>query len=256
MLTPRGRNAPQLRRLKIRYASPIAEISNGSDWWLPRQACGLKEEKPHSVPRHYLKRFSFDQGSQIRLFNLDNGKYVPKAPLKSQCSSSYFYGEDSRGENILAEIEGIAEDLFSQICKDRDIPKSYGQRLDLMTVLSLMHRRTRRQAELDSDFIEVLTKRSYRIQHHIPALSCLWLAETLQGAFEAFVLPKTPARRQRRRRELPAVQARVPSMLPPLPLFFPASLSRNTSASACGRPTSAAILARTSCRPTSRPSVK
>src|SRR5258708_10873841 len=44
--TPRGRNAPQLRRLKIRYASPIAEISNGSDWWLPRQACGLKEEKP------------------------------------------------------------------------------------------------------------------------------------------------------------------------------------------------------------------
>src|SRR6266404_538440 len=36
---------------------------------------------------------------------------------------------------------------------------------------------------------------SYRIQHHIPALPCLRLAETLQGTSEAFVLPKTPARR-------------------------------------------------------------
>ena len=36
---------------------------------------------------------------------------------------------------------------------------------------------------------------SYRIQHHIPARPCLRLAETLQGTSEAFVLPKTPARR-------------------------------------------------------------
>jgi hypothetical protein len=36
---------------------------------------------------------------------------------------------------------------------------------------------------------------SYRIQHHIPALSCLRLAETPQGTSEAFALPKTPARR-------------------------------------------------------------
>jgi hypothetical protein len=35
---------------------------------------------------------------------------------------------------------------------------------------------------------------SYRIQHHIPALPCLRLVETLQGASEAFVHPKTPAR--------------------------------------------------------------
>ena len=122
-----------------------------------------KKKNQHFVPRHYLKRFSFDQGSQIRLFNLDIQKYVPEAPLKSQCSSSYFYGEDTSGESILTEIEGIAEDLFGQICKDRDIPKSYSQRLDLMTVLSLMHRRTRRHAELDSGFIEVVTKRMIRM---------------------------------------------------------------------------------------------
>jgi len=59
-----------------------------------------KKKNQHFVPRHYLKRFSFDQGSQIHLFNLNSKKYVPEAPLRSQCSSSYFYGEDGRGKTF------------------------------------------------------------------------------------------------------------------------------------------------------------
>jgi hypothetical protein len=88
--------------------------------WLFVFGMSSKKKNHHFVPRHYLKRFSFDQGTRIRLFNLHSQKYVSEASLKDQCSAAYFYGEDPRGENMLADIEGVTEDLFRQICKDKD----------------------------------------------------------------------------------------------------------------------------------------
>jgi ferredoxin len=113
----------------------------------------------HFVARHYLRRFSFDDGKRIQLFNLASEKYIPKAPLKNQCAADYFYTKDLRGESTLTEIEGIAEDIFKRICDTKDIPESH---LDLVTILSLMHSRTKRKADLDSDFIELAAKRTIR----------------------------------------------------------------------------------------------
>jgi hypothetical protein len=116
----------------------------------------------HFVPRHYLRRFSFDNGKRIHLFNLASERYVPNAPLKSQCAGDYFYTKDLRGESALTEIEGIAEDIFKRMCDINDIPEFRGERFDLIAVLSLMYSRTKRKADLDSDFIELAAKQTIR----------------------------------------------------------------------------------------------
>ena len=116
----------------------------------------------HFVVRYYLRRFSFDDGKRIHLFNLASEKYIPEAPLKNQCAADYFYTKDLRGESTLTEIEGIAEDIFKRICDRKEIPESFGERLDLMTILSLMYCRTKRKADLDSDFIELAAKQTIR----------------------------------------------------------------------------------------------
>jgi hypothetical protein len=53
-----------------------------------------KKKSQHFVPRHYLRRFSFDQGKRIRILTVASGDYVPEAGLKGQCARPYFYHTD------------------------------------------------------------------------------------------------------------------------------------------------------------------
>jgi len=123
-----------------------------------------KNRNQHFVPKHYLRRFSFDDGKRIRLLNLNSGKYVDEAPLKNQCSADHFYTENLAAEQMLTEIEGVAEDMFRKICDTEVVPEYLGgEHQDLMSVLSLMHFRTRRQAEGHSDLIELIAKRHLRM---------------------------------------------------------------------------------------------
>jgi Protein of unknown function (DUF4238) len=124
-----------------------------------------KKKNQHFVPRHYLKRFSFDGGRRVRLFNLTNQLFVPEASLKNQCSSSYFYGEDPGFENALAGLEGDAESLFRQVCDQRDIPKSQSARKKLIVTMALMHVRTERAVGPMNEMFEATLKNSMRIQY-------------------------------------------------------------------------------------------
>lgn len=124
-----------------------------------------KKKNQHFVPRHYLKRFSFDGGSRIQLFNLSNQLYVPEASLKKQCSSSYFYGEDPNIENALSDIEGRAESLFRQICDRKNIPESEADRNELLIAMSLMHLRTERAAGPMNEVLDLTLKNSMRLEH-------------------------------------------------------------------------------------------
>lgn len=61
----------------------------------------------HFVPRCYLRPFTLNSDNVvINLFNIDRLRIVEKAPVKHQCSGSYFYGEDLRLERALQLIEG------------------------------------------------------------------------------------------------------------------------------------------------------
>jgi len=70
----------------------------------------------HFVPRAYLKAFSMDgKGAAISLFNLDQNRFVPSAPLKHQCSRDYFYGEDLHMEKALQPVEGRYANLVREV---------------------------------------------------------------------------------------------------------------------------------------------
>jgi hypothetical protein len=73
----------------------------------------------HYVPQCYLRQFAAENSaSAINLFNIDREKFIDCAPLKKQCSKSYFYGDDLELEKALQPIEGryagIVREITSQ----------------------------------------------------------------------------------------------------------------------------------------------
>lgn len=61
----------------------------------------------HFVPRCYLKAFSNNgEGLALNLYNIDRRRLIQNAPLKTQCSKDYFYGEDRKLENAMQFTEG------------------------------------------------------------------------------------------------------------------------------------------------------
>ena len=61
----------------------------------------------HFVPRCYLCPFTKDaEGVAINLYNVDRGKFIQAAPVKSQCSGDYFYGKDEKLEKAIQTVEG------------------------------------------------------------------------------------------------------------------------------------------------------
>jgi len=119
-----------------------------------------KGKNQHFVPRHYLKRFSFDGGTRIRLFNLTSGKFVPNAPLKTQCSADYFYSKDPKIESGISDLESAAESHFSEICDSLDIHPAKHE--DLLIILLMMKGRTRQSAESINLKYEAVGKEIYR----------------------------------------------------------------------------------------------
>jgi hypothetical protein len=70
----------------------------------------------HFVPRVFLRAFSQNGlGRAINLYNIDARRGIENAPLKSQCSKSYFYGEDLTLERILQHSEGLYAQALARL---------------------------------------------------------------------------------------------------------------------------------------------
>lgn len=61
----------------------------------------------HFVPRCYLRAFTTGGDNKtINIFNIDHARYIAGAPVRSQCSGDYFYGQDQRLEDAIRHVEG------------------------------------------------------------------------------------------------------------------------------------------------------
>jgi hypothetical protein len=101
----------------------------------------------HFVPRCYLKAFSHQgEGRAINLFNIDRGQAIQNAPLKSQCSSNYFYGEDLELERLLQHSEGLYAGALGRI-EDPQYCLNDKDRAILRHFIYLQHCRTRAAVE-------------------------------------------------------------------------------------------------------------
>jgi Protein of unknown function (DUF4238) len=121
-----------------------------------------KKKSQDFVPRHYLRRFCFDQGKQIRILMVATGNYVWEAALKGQCARPYFYHTDPAVEESLSEFEGRAEELFKKIATERWLPADAMTRTDILTVINVMLTRTEMHAEQSWKPVETLELEGFR----------------------------------------------------------------------------------------------
>jgi hypothetical protein len=121
-----------------------------------------KKKWQHFVPRHYLKRFSFDGGRRIRLVRVHDGYYVSDAALAGQCAKNYFYSRDPKVEDHLAEIEGHSEAQIQKICEDEWMPTTSPDRMTLFSFLCIMRGRTELAAAQAWVGPEALLKEQFR----------------------------------------------------------------------------------------------
>jgi hypothetical protein len=82
------------------------------------------KKNQHYIPKFYLRNFSYKlNGKQIGLFNLKADLFHPTGKLKTQGSSSFFYGHDGKIEDSLSKIEGKLAKVIQDIITSQVLPK-------------------------------------------------------------------------------------------------------------------------------------
>jgi hypothetical protein len=100
---------------------------------------GIKSNQ-HYVPQFYFRFFSRD-GKSICALNRKTGIAVERAPIKSQASRNYFYG-DAKVEDALSTLEGIYSSALKQL-KDSLSFSSLGYEEYLFVLQSLVLQKSR-----------------------------------------------------------------------------------------------------------------
>lgn len=73
----------------------------------------------HFVPKCYMKAFTANrEGKRISLLNINQKLFIDKAPVKSQCSSDYFYGSDDKLEQAIQKVERSYAATVKEILQD------------------------------------------------------------------------------------------------------------------------------------------
>lgn len=113
----------------------------------------------HFVPRCHLKPFTVNgAGKGINLFNLDADRAIAGAPVKSQCSRDYFYGQDPRLEAAIQAAERDYAATVRRLLADDAIPTD-ADRHNLRRFILLQYLRT-----------EAASQRASRIAADLAAL--------------------------------------------------------------------------------------
>ncbi|MDC7675554.1 DUF4238 domain-containing protein [Asticcacaulis machinosus] len=101
----------------------------------------------HFVPRCHLKPFSKDgDGLAINLFNLARRRVVIDAPVKSQCSSDYFYGKTPHLESAINTVENGYAKILPTLLHPNG-PITGAQSLVLRRFMLLQYLRTEARAK-------------------------------------------------------------------------------------------------------------
>ena len=112
----------------------------------------------HFVPKAHLKPFSVDGGGKaIHLFNLDRDRAIPNAPVRNQCSSDYFYGQDPQLEAAIQSVEGPYGQMLARVLPNGTIPGAL-DRTVLRRFILLQHLRTEAAAASASQVLAAMAQ--------------------------------------------------------------------------------------------------
>lgn len=115
-----------------------------------------KNKNQHFVPQFYFKKFSKDKKT-ICLFNLKDKKFISSAPIKGQCSKNYFYSKDTKIETEFSYLEGLGNNLISEIIKSKNLScLNEEQKQNLKSHLLFQHGRTEYARESEEETANAL----------------------------------------------------------------------------------------------------
>jgi hypothetical protein len=98
----------------------------------------------HYVPRFYLRLFAIAKSDRcIRLYNIEQNRYVEQASIADQAAENYFY-KSKDIEDVLSDFEGRIATVIYTIIRKKALAKNGSDGYcDLLLFLLLQHARTR-----------------------------------------------------------------------------------------------------------------
>jgi len=118
-------------------------------------------KRQHFVPKSTLRRFASDAATpqeprQIHLVNIDSGKIIRNASLKTQCYRDYFYGRDLVVEKLLGPVEGEFVALTNKMIDTSSMEERAGW--NLVRMIMLQRGRTLRADAESNEIINRMAK--------------------------------------------------------------------------------------------------
>jgi hypothetical protein len=92
----------------------------------------------HFVPQFYLRKFGV--GNSVSLFNIEQMKPVPRAPISGQCQRDYLYGRDAKAEQKIGKLEDECARVMAQIIHAGVLPQRGSKEHRLLVEFALLQR--------------------------------------------------------------------------------------------------------------------
>ena len=116
-------------------------------------------KRQHYVPRFLLRNFAADRsGKTICILNIQTGKSIPGAKLKTQACKDYFYGSDGYLENALSVVEGRVSAIIADVCELKLPCWRSNEHDELLLFTVQLYLCTQYAAEATSEFMEGFMK--------------------------------------------------------------------------------------------------
>lgn len=131
-----------------------------------------KKKNQHYVPQ-FLQRFFSDNGKTIGAYLIDKGQYVSTAPIKNQASGNYFYSQDQKIEDSLAEMEKVAAKALVRLLENPYNALDKEDKFGVYTFVMLQAGRTLEQVEMMNEhaveLVKQVAKEMVRLKTDFPA---------------------------------------------------------------------------------------
>ena len=120
-----------------------------------------ENKNQHYVSQFHLKNFSFEGNRKtISLFTIASNKFIGnKPPIKGQASEDYFYGKDSKLDEVLKHFEDQTSSILKKTIDSNYVPPRFSEEhSNLISFVCLLSAGTKYKEESMNDSLDSFIK--------------------------------------------------------------------------------------------------
>lgn len=117
-----------------------------------------ENKNQHIVPQFHLRNFS-SNGKQIGVYNIPANRFVKNGTIKHEASEDYFYGKDSKLDEVLKHFETQTSITIKKTIDLNYFPPRYSEEhSDLISFVCLLSARTKYKEEATNEWLDGILK--------------------------------------------------------------------------------------------------